>query len=267
VAAVESLEGAGFRVVVPRGHLCCGRPLYDYGMLSLARRYLERVLASLQDDIRAGTPIVGIEPSCVAVFKDELPAMLPDDENAKRLAKQTFHFAEFLSERAEGWTPPPLSGQALLHGHCHHRATGGVSSEQKLLERMGLEVEQLQTTCCGMAGSWGFEAGHYEMSTKIGEHSLLPKVRSAPPEALIVADGFSCKTQIEQSGSGRRALHVAEVLQLARDHGPAGPGGRPEEGRRPRPVAAAGTRVRRAAVLAGLPASAALVAGVARSRR
>jgi FAD/FMN-containing dehydrogenase/Fe-S oxidoreductase len=267
VAAVESLEAAGFRVVLPRGHLCCGRPLYDYGMLSLARRYLERVLASLEDDIRAGTPVVGIEPSCVAVFRDELPAMLPDDENARRLAKQTFHLAEFLSERANGWSPPPLSGKALLHGHCHHRATGGTSSEQRLLEGMGLEVEELQTTCCGMAGSWGFEADHYDLSRKIGEHSLLPKVRSAAAEALIVADGFSCSTQIEQSGTGRRALHVAEVLQLARDYGPAGPGGRPEEGRRPRPVPSTGRRARRAALLVAVPASAAAIVAAARSRQ
>ena len=235
VAAVEALEAAGFRVTMPRRHLCCGRPLYDYGMLGLARRYLERVLSSLRDEIRAGTPVVGIEPSCVAVFKDELPKLLPDDEDGRRLCKQTFHFAEFLEHRAESWEPPRLHRSAILHGHCHHRATGGVDSEQTLLERMGVRVEKLETTCCGMAGSWGFEAGHRELSMRIGEHSLLPKVRGADMETLVVADGFSCKTQIEQGRTGRRALHVAEVLQIALDHGPTGPRGAPEAALRPRP--------------------------------
>ena len=263
VAAVEALEAAGFRVTMPRGHLCCGRPLYDYGMLRLARRYLERVLGALREEIRAGTPVVGIEPSCLAVFKDELPKLLPGDEDGRRLCKQSFHFAEFLQERGEGWEPPPLHRRAILHGHCHHRATGGVETEQKLLERMGVEVEKLETTCCGMAGSWGFEEGHHELSMKIGEHSLLPKVRSAPLEALIVADGFSCKTQIEQSGIGRRALHVAEVLQLAADHGPAGPSGAPESGLRGRPQPSPARRAGHIAAAAAVP----LLAGAAAALR
>jgi Fe-S oxidoreductase/FAD/FMN-containing dehydrogenase len=235
VAAVEALESAGFRVVMPQGHLCCGRPLYDYGMLKLARRYLERVLAELRDEIRAGTPVVGVEPSCTAVFRDELPKLLPGDEDGRRLCKQTFHFAEFLERHAEGWEPPRLERTAVLHGHCHHRATGGVDSEQKLLERMGVQVEKLETTCCGMAGSWGFEAGHHDLSMKIGEHSLLPQVRRAGGETLIVADGFSCRTQIEQARVGRQALHVAQAIQLALDHGPAGPRGAPEAGVRAMP--------------------------------
>jgi Fe-S oxidoreductase len=162
--------------------------------------------------------------------------MLPGDEDGRRLCKQSFHFAEFLERYAEDWEPPQLHRSAVLHGHCHHRATGGVDGEQKLLERMGVEVEKLETTCCGMAGSWGFEEGHHGLSMRIGEHSLLPKVRAAARETLVVADGFSCKTQIEQGRTGRRALHVAEVLQLALDHGPAGPrGGLPESALRPRP--------------------------------
>jgi len=220
VAAVEALEAAGCSVTMPRGHLCCGRPLYDYGMLPLARRYLERVLDALRPEIRAGTPVIGIEPSCVAVFKDELPNLIPDDEDAKRLSKQVFHLSEFLAERTEGWEPPRLAGRALVHGHCHHRATGGMSGEEQLLSRMGLDVEVLDTTCCGLAGSWGFEAEHYDLSMQIGEHSLLPRVREAPRDALVVADGFSCKTQIEDARVGRRGLHVAEVLKLAREHGP-----------------------------------------------
>jgi FAD/FMN-containing dehydrogenase/Fe-S oxidoreductase len=263
VAAVEALEAAGFRVTMPRRHLCCGRPLYDYGMLGLARRYLERVLDELRDEIRAGTPVVGIEPSCVAVFKDELPMILPNDEDGRRLCKQAFHFAEFLEQRAEGWEPPRLERCAILHGHCHHRATGGVDGEQKLLEKMGVQVEKLETTCCGMAGSWGFEDGHHELSMQIGEHSLLPKVRSAPLDSLIVADGFSCKTQIEQSGIGRRALHVAEVLQLALDHGPAGPPGSPERALRSAPRPSPRRRAAHLAAAAAIPAATAALAAAA----
>src|SRR5204862_993706 len=138
--------------------------------------------------------------------------------------------------------------------------------EQKLLEQMGCHVEKLETTCCGMAGSWGFEAGHHELSTRIGEHSLLPKVREAPRETLVVADGFSCKTQIEQARTGRRALHVAEVIQLALDHGPAGPEGRPELALRPRPAAPPRRRAAHAAAAAAIPAAAAVLAAAALGR-
>jgi len=268
VAAVEALEAAGFAVTMPRRHLCCGRPLYDYGMLGLARRYLERVLDALRDEIRAGTPIVGIEPSCVAVFKDELPNLMPNDEDARRLSRQVFHLPEFLAERADGWEPPQLAGRAPVQGHCHHRATGGMGGEERLLRRMGLDVEVLDTTCCGLAGSWGFEAEHYDLSMQIGEHSLLPRVREAPPDELVVADGFSCKTQIEDARVGRRALHVAEVLKLAREHGP-GALASPYPERllgdgRPRPTAR--RRAARAAARAlALGAAAGLVAAGARA--
>ncbi len=217
VAAIEALEAAGFEVTMPRIHLCCGRPLYDYGMLDLAKSYLQRVVATLREEIRAGVPLIAIEPSCAAVFKDELPQMLPDDEDAKRLCKRTFHFSEFLAEHADGWEPPRREGKALLHGHCHHLATGGIAGEKKLLERIGLEVEELNAGCCGMAGSWGFEPGHYDISQKIGERVLLPRVRQAARDTLIVADGFSCKEQIRQGETGREALHVAQVLKLARE--------------------------------------------------
>jgi FAD/FMN-containing dehydrogenase/Fe-S oxidoreductase len=227
VAAVEVLEEAGYRVEVPDVHVCCGRPLYDFGMLTLARRYLERVLELLRDDIRAGIPVIGVEPSCLATFKDELPKMLPYDEDAGRLSNQAVHFSEFLER--EGFEPPQLARKALLHGHCHHKATGGIESEQKLLEKMGVEVEAPDSGCCGMAGSFGFEEGHYDVSMACGERVLLPKVRQAAPDTIVVADGFSCRTQIEQGRTGRRALHVAQVLKMAYDEGPSGPRGRPEE--------------------------------------
>jgi Fe-S oxidoreductase len=172
VASVEALEDAGFRVVMPEGHLCCGRPLYDYGMLDLAGRYLERVLDALRDEIRAGIPVVGAEPSCVAVFKDELCKMRPHDEDAKRLAKQSYHLAEFLQQ--QDYRPPPLTRKAVLHEHCHQHATGGIDADQKLLEAMGVEVEAPDSGCCGMAGAWGYERGHYDVSIACGERALLP---------------------------------------------------------------------------------------------
>jgi Fe-S oxidoreductase len=217
IAAVEALEDAGYHVVIPHEHLCCGRPLYDYGMLDLARRYADRVVEHLRDDIRAGVPVVGIEPSCIAVFKDELKKLKTLDEDAERLSKQAFHLSEFLAK--EEYDPPRLEGKALLHGHCHHRATGGISPEKALLEKMGLEVEELESGCCGMAGGWGYEPGHYDVSMACGERVLLPKVREASPETLVVADGFSCRSQIEQGDTGRGAMHVAEVIRLALDRG------------------------------------------------
>ncbi|HYZ75899.1 MAG TPA: FAD-binding and (Fe-S)-binding domain-containing protein [Gaiellaceae bacterium] len=267
IAAVEALEEAGFHVVVPTGHLCCGRPLYDYGMLDLAETYLRKVLRVLRDDIRAGTPVVGIEPSCAAVFKDELVQLWPTDEDAKRLCKQTHHFSEFMAKQAEGWEPPQLHRKALLHGHCHHKATGGIAPEKELLERMGVEVEELDSGCCGMAGGWGYETGHYDVSMACGERVLLPKVREAPAETLVVADGFSCRSQIEQGRTGRGALHAAQVLALAGRYGPAGPpGGYPERAAPERPQAAPGRTAARAAVAAGAAAALAGAASYAYAR-
>ncbi len=264
VAAVEALEQAGFHVVVPSGHLCCGRPLYDYGMLDLAEAYLRKVLRHLRDDIRAGTPMVGIEPSCAAVFKDELVQLWPNDEDAQRLRTQTHHFAEFMAEHADGWEPPLLQRKALLHGHCHHKATGGIDSEKSLLEKMGLEVEELDSGCCGMAGGWGYETGHYDVSIACGERKLLPAVRDAAPGTIVVADGFSCRSQIEQTATGRRALHSAQVLSLARRFGPAGPpGSYPERAATPRPEAGPVRTAARATVAVAALAGA---AGLAYSR-
>jgi FAD/FMN-containing dehydrogenase/Fe-S oxidoreductase len=225
-AAARVLEGAGFRVELPRSHVCCGRPLYDYGMLDTARRWLEDVLQTLSDEIRTGVPIVGLEPSCVAVFRDEARELLPDREEAKRLAAQTFTLAEFLER--EGVRVPPLHRHAVVHGHCHQKAIMKMDSEQRVLEAMGLDVEVLDSGCCGMAGSFGFEASHYDVSMQVGELVLLPAVRRVPKDAILVADGFSCRTQIEQA-TERRALHLAEVIDLAARFGPDGPpGGFPE---------------------------------------
>jgi FAD/FMN-containing dehydrogenase/Fe-S oxidoreductase len=220
VACVEAVEAAGWQVVIPSGHVCCGRPLYDYGFLDLAERYLCRTLDVLRAEIRQGTPVVGMEPSCLAVFKDELTGMLPHDDDAARLAGNAMHFAEFF-ERYE-IPVPRLERRALLWGHCHHKATGGMDPEHALLRRMGVEIEPVSGGCCGLAGSWGFERGHHEVSMQCGEQALLPAVRQADRDSLVIANGFSCKTQIEQSGVGRRALHVAQAIKMAREQGPKG---------------------------------------------
>jgi Fe-S oxidoreductase len=256
VAAVEALEAAGWHVVVPEGHVCCGRPLYDYGFLTLARRYLHRTLDVLRDEIRAGTPVVGIEPSCLATFKDELVKLLPHDDDAARFAGQAFHFGEFLAEHDVEL--PRLRGEAILWGHCHHKATGGINPEADALRRLGLKVREVTGGCCGLAGSWGFEAGHHEHSMEAGEHALLPAVRGAGAETLVVANGFSCKTQIAQGGTGRRALHLAQVLELARNG--RDPGAYPERGVAGRPPAPRSLRIARGAALAALATVAALAA-------
>jgi FAD/FMN-containing dehydrogenase/Fe-S oxidoreductase len=213
-AVVEVLEDAGMNVIVPQQSLCCGRPLYDYGMLDTAKKLLRQILNALRDDIRAGTPLIGIEPSCLAVFRDELIEMFPHDEDAKRLHRQSFTLAEFLMKQMDGYEPPKLKQRAVLHGHCHHKAIMKLSAEKELLEQMGLDVHELDSGCCGMAGSFGFEREKYDVSVKCGERALLPAVRDANHDTLIIADGFSCKEQISQLTT-RKALHIAEVMQLA----------------------------------------------------
>jgi FAD/FMN-containing dehydrogenase/Fe-S oxidoreductase len=215
-AAVRALEAAGISVAIPEAPLCCGRPLYDYGMLDLARRLLVGILDALRDEIRRGTPVVGLEPSCVAVFRDELGNLLPHDEDARRLAGQCFALGEFLATHVEGYRPPTLHRKALVQTHCHHHAVIGFESQATLLRTMGLDVTIPDSGCCGMAGSFGFEADHYDVSQRCGERVLFPAVRAAEPETLIVADGFSCRHQIEQA-TGRRALHLAELLEMALD--------------------------------------------------
>lgn len=213
-AAVEVLEAAGFQVLVPSRALCCGRPLYDRGMLRLARRLLLRVLKEMRVEILSSTPMVVLEPSCAAVFRDEMKQLLPDNPVAAKLAEQTFLLSEFLETHAPRWRPPRMDRKALVHGHCHHKALLGLVSDEAILHRMGMEYEIPDTGCCGMAGSFGFEKDHYEIAMQVGERVLLPAVREATPETLIVADGFSCREQIRQ-GTGRTAIHTAQLLRMA----------------------------------------------------
>ncbi len=216
--AVVVLEAAGYRVHVPRKPLCCGRPLYAEGMLDLARHQLADSMDALADSIDRGIPVVGLEPSCVASFRDELPSLFLGDERAHWLARNTFMLSEFL-ERG-GYQPPPLRRKALVHAHCHHHSVIGMRAEKRLLDKLGLDYTLLDDGCCGMAGSFGFSARHVDVSKKIAEHGLLPAVRAAHPETLVITNGFSCRQQIEQ-GTGRQTLDLSQVLAMAlRENGP-----------------------------------------------
>lgn len=215
VAGMEVLEAAGFQVVISKRPICCGRPLYDFGMLNTAKKMLLQILDVLQDDIRSGTPVVGLEPSCVAVFRDEMCDLLPFNEDATRLKQQTYTLAEFLEEKVENYKVPTLQRDAVVQGHCHQKAIMKMKSEDKMYKEMGLNYEVLDSGCCGMAGYFGYEKGEqYEVSVKAGERILLPAVRKADKKTIIIADGFSCREQIEQL-TNRKGMHTAQVLQMA----------------------------------------------------
>jgi Fe-S oxidoreductase len=211
-AAAGALAAAGCEVSIPRTTLCCGRPLYEFGMLDRARSYLQEVMDVLADDIRAGTPIVGLEPACVSVFREELPNLFAHDEQAKRLSRQVLLLSEFLEHKAPAFPFRKLGAKAVVHGHCHQQAVLKMDAERAVLARLGLDYEVLDSGCCGMAGSFGFEKEKYEVSLKCAQRVLIPAVQSAAPETLILTNGFSCRAQIEEL-SGRSPLHLAQLLQ------------------------------------------------------
>jgi FAD/FMN-containing dehydrogenase/Fe-S oxidoreductase len=214
VAGVEVLEAAGFEVIIPKKSLCCGRPLYDFGMLNTAKRMLLDIMHNLQQEIRNDIPIVGLEPSCVSVFKDELTNLFPTEHDAKRLKKNVYTLAEFLEQKAPDFKIPQLQQKAIVHGHCHHKAIMKINADKNILKKTALDFSVLDSGCCGLAGGFGYEKGaHYDVSIKAGERVLLPTVRKAADTTLIIADGFSCREQIEQE-TDRKALHLAQVLQM-----------------------------------------------------
>jgi Fe-S oxidoreductase len=211
-AAVEVLEAAGFEVRVPTPPLCCGLTWISTGQLGIAGRVLRRTVKVLREPLRAGVPIVGLEPSCTAVLRSDAGELLPGDDDIRRLSKQTFTLAELLHERAADWQPPAMSAAAIVQTHCHQHAVMGAEADADLMRRAGVQAEQLQSGCCGLAGNFGFERQHYDISMAAGERVLLPRVRAAEPETVVLADGFSCRTQIEQGATGRSAVHLAELL-------------------------------------------------------
>ena len=216
IAAVKVLESAGFRVTIPGRDLCCGRPLYDQGMLDRARGLLETTMRVLAPAAERGAAIVGLEPSCILTFRDELLKFFPNDARANALAGRAMMLDEFLTREAPEFTPGSLPGRFVLHGHCHQKAIAGIDAEAKLLARMdGAQVEVLDAGCCGMAGAFGYDREHYDVSGAIAERALLPKLRETSSQTLIVSDGFSCRSQIRHFCPDRKPMHLAQVLAMA----------------------------------------------------
>ena len=211
-AAASVLTAAGNSVEIPKKHICCGRPLYDFGFLNEARKYLLRILDEFTPQILAGIPVVMLEPSCASVFRDELTNFFPTDERAVRLSKQTVMLSEILANARPAWRPPLLTGRRIIvHGHCHQKALMTMNDEMALLKATGAEVEMLDSGCCGMAGPFGFEKDKFEVSQTLAERVLLPAVRTAASDTILVSNGFSCREQISQN-TNRSAVHLSEVL-------------------------------------------------------
>lgn len=218
-AAVEVLRHAGFEAVLPRRRLCCGRPLYDFGLLDQARARLADVMAELIDRLDVGgrgpIAVVGLEPGCLSVFKDELPKLFPDDPRARRLSVHTELLGDFLHR--QGYRPPTYPVDITLHTHCHQRSLFNSGADQALLSRMGAACTVLDSGCCGMAGSFGFHPDHVELSKAVAEQALFPALRRCPPGSVVVTNGFSCREQIHQ-GLGVQAMHLSQVLRAALRH-------------------------------------------------
>lgn len=261
-AAVRVLEDAGFRVVVPEGPVCCGLTWISTGQLATAKRVLRRTTRVLRPWLEAGTPIIGLEPSCAAVFRTDAPDLLSGDQDIVRLAAQTRTFAEHLVNHApDGWHPPRVGRKATVQTHCHQHAVLGTGPDRELMHRAGIDANVLDEGCCGLAGNFGFEQGHYDLSQAIAEQGVLPAVRDTAPDAFVVADGFSCRTQIGQADTGRQAVHLAEALAVALEGPP--PATDPERAvARPQAHPAAGRLLAAATAgaLTGLAAGAVLVA-------
>jgi Fe-S oxidoreductase len=223
-AALSVLQAAGYGVHVarPAGDdsrpLCCGRTFLSVGLVDEARKEAERVLAALEPYLARGVPVIGLEPSCILGFRDEIPAIMPG-EASQRLAQNAVLFEEFMAREAKAGKLKlalrPVAKQALLHGHCHQKSFGAMGAVEAALKLVpGLDVETVDSSCCGMAGSFGYGTGTIDASLAMGELSLLPAVRKASSGTMIVADGTSCRHQIHD-GAGREAIHVARVLAMS----------------------------------------------------
>ncbi len=213
IAGTRVLESAGFRVTIPATQICCGRPLYDQGMLDVAKERLRECMRVLGPYVERGVPIVGLEPGCILTFRDELPRLFPSDPVAQALAKATFMLDEFLVRHAPAYSPPTRNGHALLHGHCHQKAISGLKHETALLGRVsGLQLEVLDAGCCGLAGAFGYEADHYEISKTLAERVLVPAIQRSKPGTIVISDGFSCRSQVRHFCPEARVVHLAQVL-------------------------------------------------------
>ncbi|WP_433443112.1 FAD-binding and (Fe-S)-binding domain-containing protein [Nonomuraea sp. CA-141351] len=216
-AAVSVLEAAGFEVHVPPVPLCCGLTWISTGQLATARRVLARSVRALRPWAETGVPVVGLEPSCTAVFRADGPELL-NTPDTRLLSERTLTLAELLESRAPDWRPASSGGEAVAQVHCHQSAIMGYDADRAVLDRFGISTEVLNAGCCGLAGNFGFERSHYDVSVACAEESVWPAVRAASPQQTILADGFSCRTQIAAAGTGRRASHLAELLAISLQH-------------------------------------------------
>jgi Fe-S oxidoreductase len=211
-AAIELLESMGLRAAVIPEPACCGLTWITTGQLTAARRIVGSAIETLHGYVSSGVPVIGLEPSCLAAIREDA-AQLVDDPRATTVSAGIQSLGEFLAARAvaQRWTPPDLSGvEVVAQPHCHHHAVIGWETDAALLAMTGAKVKRVGG-CCGLAGNFGVEVGHYETSVAVAEHDLLPAVRDAGPEAIVLADGFSCRTQLEDL-AGRRALHLAQLM-------------------------------------------------------
>jgi FAD/FMN-containing dehydrogenase/Fe-S oxidoreductase len=213
-AAVTVLERAGYEVEIPSRQVCCGRPMISKGLLKEVRAYHRTLIDTLTPQVEAGVPLVGLEPSCILTFRDELPD-LNRDARTDVLARSSYMLEEFLNTLKD-YRPGRLPKRAVVHGHCHQKAIVGMGPTTELLSKVdGLDFTVLDSGCCGMAGSFGYDRNHYDVSRAAGERVLFPAVRAAAEDDLVVAPGYSCRCQIEDFCEGRRSLHTAELLAMA----------------------------------------------------
>lgn len=221
-AAVAVLRDAGFEPILPKRHLCCGRPLYDFGYLELAKARLREIIdvlsPMLEVDQERPAGIVGLEPGCLSVFKDELPKLFPDDPRAQRISQSVVLLGDFLL--AHDYEPSPLDVEVLVHTHCHQNSLFGNRGDRAMLERVGARTTWLDSGCCGMAGSFGFNPEHVELSRDVAELVLAPEVRKQRADTVILTNGFSCREQIKHV-TGRTALHLAQILAMGLTRGDA----------------------------------------------
>ncbi|WP_406630792.1 FAD-binding and (Fe-S)-binding domain-containing protein [Amycolatopsis sp. WGS_07] len=213
VDAVRVLEDAGWRVTLPEPSTCCGLTWISTGQLGIAKRVLTRTVRTLAPHLREGGLVLVLEPSCTAVFRSDAAELFPGDQDVRRLRDQTVTLAELLTQHSPGYRPPQVPGHALAQVHCHQHAVLGWDADRKLLQAAGVDVERLASGCCGLAGNFGFERGHLEVSRACAERVLLPRVREADQRTAVLADGFSCRTQLHELDSGgREGIHLAELL-------------------------------------------------------
>ncbi len=210
--STEALERLGYEVLIPSQILCCGRPLYEYGMLDLAKNVLSKTIQMLAGEFGEEIPVVGLEPGCISVFRDEMVNLFHGNEAAEKLRLRTFLLGEFLN--LQDIQLPQLNKKAIVHLHCHQRSIQGSKTEESILKKLGVEYELLDSGCCGMAGSFGFEKDHYDVSIQCAERVLVPAISEISDDTLILTNGFSCREQILQC-TGKRPLHLGEVLSLA----------------------------------------------------